>query len=75
MGNKDWFPFKRISAMGRSSCHASNGNVYPNHDLPAPARLPWNFLEVGADIALRSFFTLVRFLATSHHMPKELPQF
>jgi hypothetical protein len=57
--------------MGRSGYHASHGNVYAKRDLPAP----WNFLEVGADIALRSFFTLVRFLATSHHMPKELPQF
>jgi hypothetical protein len=28
MGNKDWFPFKRIHARGRSSYHASNGNVY-----------------------------------------------
>jgi hypothetical protein len=57
--------------MGRSGYHASHGNVYAKRDLPAP----WNFLEVGADIALRSLFTLVRFLATSHHMPKELPQF
>jgi len=28
MWNKDWFPFKRIPARGRSSYHASNGNVY-----------------------------------------------
>jgi hypothetical protein len=28
MGNKDWFPFKRIPAKGRSGYHASNGNVY-----------------------------------------------
>jgi|SoiMethySBSTD1v2_1073268.scaffolds.fasta_scaffold81204_2 hypothetical protein len=48
MGNKDWFPFKRIPARGRSSYHASNGNVYAKRDLLArERRYPGIFLKLA----------------------------
>jgi hypothetical protein len=76
MRNKDWFPFKRMPAMGHSSYHASNGNVYAKQlACRRQASLTWNYLEVGINPALRSPPPLLIFLLLVTTDPKSCCNF